>query len=88
MTEILIAKLDNLVENANQLDAHSDTAHLLQLLYMVRDTADSALDNAVAQARSEGMTWERIGHWMGTSRQAAHERHVLYLARAARRHSS
>jgi hypothetical protein len=77
MTETLIAKLDNLAENANQLDAfaHLTTADLVQLLRMVRDTADSALTDAVAQARSEGMSWEHVGRWLGTSRQAAHERY-------------
>ncbi len=78
MRETLIAKLDTLSENANQLDAfaHLDTADLLQLLRMVRDTADSALTDAVGQARGEGLSWEHIGRWLGTSRQAAHERYA------------
>ncbi len=77
MRETLIAKLDNLAENANQLDAwaHLETADLVQLLRMVRDTADSALTDAVAQARQEDLSWGSIGHWLGTSRQAAHERY-------------
>ncbi len=78
MRETLLAKLDNLAENATQLDAfaHLDTADLVQLLRMVRDTADSALTDAVAQARGEGQSWEQVGRWLGTSRQAAHERYA------------
>lgn len=79
MRETLIAKLDNIAENANQLDAwaHRDTEELVHLLRMVRDTADSALTDAVGQARGEGLSWEQIARWLGTSRQAAHERYAL-----------
>jgi hypothetical protein len=79
MRETLIAKLDNIAANADQLDAwaHLETADLVQLLHMVRDTADSALADAVGMARGEGQSWEQIGKWLGTSRQAAHERYAL-----------
>jgi hypothetical protein len=79
MTKRLTAKLDNLSENAGQLDdvAHLETADLVQLLRMIRDTADSALTDAVGMARGEGMSWEQVGRWLGTSRQAAHERYAL-----------
>jgi hypothetical protein len=77
MTETLLKKLDNLAENANALDgwAHLNTDEIVQLLRMVRDTADSALTDAVAQARHEGMSWDAVGRWLGTSRQAAQQRY-------------
>ena len=36
--------------------------------------ADEALWRLVEQARSEGYTWEQIGHVLGTTRQAAYQR--------------
>ncbi len=77
MRDRLNDQLDTLADNGAQLGAfaHLDTRDLVQLLRMVRDTADSALTDAVAQARQEGLSWEHIGRWLGTSRQAAHERY-------------
>ena len=76
MRETLIQKLDILGANGDQFDAseHLETADLLQLLRMTRDTADSALEDAVGQARAEGMSWEQVGRWTGVSKQAAQQR--------------
>lgn len=48
----------------------------VQGLRMIRETADSALVNAVALARSEGESWESIGRALGMTRQAAHEKYA------------
>lgn len=47
----------------------------LQVLRMIRETAESALPYAVADARAAGESWESIGRYLGTSRQAAWERY-------------
>ncbi len=75
--DALIAKLDTLAEHAQVFDAwaHHSTADLLQTLRMTRETADSALTNAVREARAEGMSWDAIGRWLNVSKQAAQQRY-------------
>lgn len=52
----------------------------VQALRMARDTADSALTQAVAQARAEGESWQAIGKALGTTRQSAYERYGTQAA--------
>lgn len=52
---------------------HQSPLDLVQLLRMVRETADSALPYAVAQARTEGATWEAVARMLGTTKQAAQQ---------------
>lgn len=76
MTKNLEAKIDTIGAHADTLEAGAflSTADTLQLLRMIRDTADSALDNAVTLARAEGMTWDEVGRWIGLTRQGAQQR--------------
>lgn len=39
-----------------------------------QEELDAELQAAVQRAREEGCTWELIGHALGVSKQAAHER--------------
>lgn len=55
-------------------DHYPEPLDYVQALRMIRETADSALPHAVQHARAQGETWERIARYLGTSRQAAHER--------------
>lgn len=73
---ILDDKLDALAElHAAVQDAGYPTAlDRVQLLRMIRDTAESALPQAVAQARDDGASWEQLGRALGVTRQSAHER--------------
>lgn len=56
-------------------DHYPSTADYIQTLTMMQQTAASALTSAVDAARTEGMSWDQIGRWLGTSRQAAWERY-------------
>lgn len=56
-------------------DHYPSLADYVQTLRMMRDTADSALTSAVMAARDQGMSWDQVGRWLGTSRQAAWERY-------------
>lgn len=47
----------------------------VQALRMIAETAQSALTNAVEQARTEQATWADLGDALGTSRQAAQQRY-------------
>lgn len=83
----LDAKVENIGENAQQLQSVNDrdgklrqagvdtSLDVVQLLRMIRDTAESALENAVPLAVTTGATWEQVGRHLGTSRQAAWERY-------------
>lgn len=62
-----IERLNDLMESLNsELATTSDE---LQLLHMIRDTAESALRDSVKQARHDGMTWEKIGRWISRTKQ-------------------
>lgn len=56
-------------------DHYPSTADYLQALPMIAATAQSAIRSAVDQARAEGASWDQIGRWLGTTRQAAWERY-------------
>jgi len=75
MTPTLAQKLDTITAHASEEWAGLGSADVLQLLAMLRDTADSALKDAVRQARAEGMSWEQVGRWTGVSKQAAQQRY-------------
>lgn len=69
-----VATAKSLASQAEQAmldDAMEDSIQCLQFL---AETATSALETAVLIARDRGMTWERVGRWLGVSRQAAQER--------------
>lgn len=48
----------------------------VQVLRMIRDTADSALRHAVPLAMKSGDSWAAVGRALGTTRQAAWERYA------------
>jgi hypothetical protein len=71
----LDSKVDTLAELVAGIDAtYRGGLDTTQALRMIVDTAQSALTQAVAQARNEGATWEAVARALGTSRQAAWER--------------
>lgn len=51
----------------------SDAETLRRIALRVR-LAERELDHAVTAARAAGVSWQRIGDAVGTSRQAAHQR--------------
>lgn len=72
---ILDDKIDVLAELLSGIDpAWRGGLDTVQALRMIRETAESALTEAVAQARAEGESWDSIGRALGTTRQSAHER--------------
>jgi len=75
MTPTLAQKLHTITAHAAEDWQGLEGADVLQLLAMLRDTADSALKDAVRQARAEGMSWEQVGRWTGVSKQAAQQRY-------------
>lgn len=56
--------------------AYPSGLEMVQLLRMIRETAESALPQAVALARDEGASWEQLGRALGVTRQSAHERYA------------
>ena len=48
-----------------------DAVQALKVAAWQLETAQHAL---VTECRSQGWTWDRIGDWLGTSRQAAQQR--------------
>lgn len=76
--ELLSAKIDALRDLMHALDAAADPTPLdqVQALRMLRDTADSALAQAVPHAIDTGDTWTAVGCALGVSRQAAWERYA------------
>ena len=49
--------------------------HLLRRAVIARARSEQQVLDAVARARTSGMTWQRIGSFLGTSAQAAHQRY-------------
>lgn len=76
MDDILNDKIDNLAELLSGIDAtYRGGLDTVQALRMIAETANSALTQAVAQARAEGATWDQIGRALDTTRQAAQQRY-------------
>lgn len=76
-TEILTDKLDALHDLMRGLDDDNYPTEIdrVQLLRMIRDTAESTLRQAVPAAAASGSTWEQIGRALDVTRQAAWERY-------------
>lgn len=75
-TKLLDDKLDAIGALLDGLDGMSSGLDYAQALRMIRDTADSALTQAVAQARAEGSSWADVARMLGTTRQAAQQRYT------------
>lgn len=74
---ILEDKITAIADLLAGIDAtRRDGLDTTQALRMIRDTADSALVQAVEQARHEHASWTSIARMLGTSRQAAWERYT------------
>jgi hypothetical protein len=56
--------------------------YVLQRAVVARARSERYLIEAVAQARSGGLSWQRIGEMMGTSAQAAQQRYAPLLESA------
>jgi hypothetical protein len=53
--------------------------HLLQRAVIARARSEQQLLDAVAKARTAGMSWQKIGTLLGTSAQAAQQRYRAAL---------
>ena len=53
--------------------------YLLQRAVMTRARSEQQLLDAVAQARSKGLSWQKIGELIGTSAQAAQQRYRAFV---------
>lgn len=69
-------RIDAITDLARSLepDRYPETDDYLQALRMIEQTIGGALAIAVAQARAEGYSWDRIGKQLGTNRSAAQQR--------------
>ena len=74
--EPLVADLDAAADlvRAELLDPATDPVHSLATARELGRVADAALRHLVAAARERGVSWQRIGDALGTSRQAAFQR--------------
>lgn len=75
--DAFLDKCDTIAGHATQIGEplHQTPLDLVQLLRMVRETADSALPYAVESAREDGASWEKIARMLGVSKQAAQQRY-------------
>lgn len=75
--ETFLDKCDTIADHGAQIGEplHQTALDLVQLLSMVRETADSALPYAVSAARSSGASWEKVARQLGVSKQAAQQRY-------------
>lgn len=78
--ELLADKLAAAVELATiaERDASSELAdwtEVLDELYALAQTIESATETAVRAARQDGLTWDQIGRYLRVSRQAVHQRY-------------
>lgn len=75
--ETFLDKCDVIAGHGTQIGEplHQTSLDLVQLLGMVRETADSALPYAVKCARADGASWEKVGNMLGVSKQAAQQRY-------------
>lgn len=56
--------------------------YVLQRAVVARARSEQNLIDAVARARSAGLTWQKVGELMGTSAQAAQQRYGPLLETA------
>lgn len=74
--QILTSKTEALANLISGIDpTYRGGLDTVQALRMIAETAQSALTNAVEQARTEQATWAQLGDALGTSRQAAQQRY-------------
>lgn len=75
--EAFLDKCDVIAEHGSQIGEplHQTSLDLVQLLRMVRETADSALPYAVASARADGASWEKVARMLDVTKQAAQQRY-------------
>lgn len=73
----LRARVDALTDLVRSIedDNYPEALDYVQALRMIAQTAESALPFAVQAARRGGASWDQIGRFAGTTRQAAHERY-------------
>ncbi|MBU3703735.1 MAG: hypothetical protein FGM42_05090 [Ilumatobacteraceae bacterium] len=82
--------LDHAEELSQQFeDFDSDKAteipleeYLLQRAVVTRARSEQQLFDAVAKARAAGLSWQKIGKFIGTSAQAAQQRYGAVLGAA------
>lgn len=63
----------------------AEADYLLQGLTAAQELADRidwVLLSLVGEARGAGLSWERVAHALGVSKQAAHKRFAPYVAQA------
>lgn len=86
--ETFLDKCDVIAEHAAQIGEplHQTSLDLVQLLHMVRETADSALPYAVESARADGATWDQIARMLDVSKQAAQQRYGGHSSSAQSSH--
>ena len=75
--EELAQRFENL--NADEAREIPVEEYLLQRAVMTRARSEQQLLDAVAQARSKGLSWQKIGALIGTSAQAAQQRYGTAL---------
>lgn len=56
--------------------------YLLKRAVMARARCEGQIVEAVAAARSKGITWKQIGNLLGTSQQAAQQRYGTLIEQA------
>jgi hypothetical protein len=56
-------------------DEHPLEEYLLERAAIARARGEQQVLDAVTTARGKGMSWQRIGHILGTSAQAAQQRY-------------
>jgi hypothetical protein len=56
--------------------------YLLERAAMARARSEREIVEAVSAARAKGLSWRRIGEFLGTSAQAAQQRYGAFVERA------
>ncbi len=75
-------QLEAVFENCPPLEADKHDPRVISLLrgaVVSRGTAERHLIAAVTAARKSGMSWAAIGHFVGTSGEAARQRYSARL---------
>jgi len=75
---LLAAKIDALSDLVRGIedDHYPIPLDYVQALRMIRDTAESALREAVPSAVADGATWAQVGRALDVTPQAAHQRYA------------